>query len=214
MKTKKCRPVLVESKENTGITLGINITKNIPGAMRGQNYELILISLEDEEYNEGDYVLCKNQILEVDSNKAYSGANFITLSYCRQNKFPKVIATQSQISPEYIAKFIEQYNNGKVDDVEIEMQEWNKAKMPKDFLKYIEPGCGLPIIAGSEEVYYKPKLTNKFVTIVTIVEKKEPILYTEEEVKDLFIRYRCFRNENPELSIWDHDQWFQENEKK
>ena len=115
MKTKKCRPVLVESKENTGITLGINITKNIPGAMRGQNYELILISLEDEKIEVSDlvYDTLKNRLFNAMSN--YDGMKYIH----------KVIATQNQISPEYIAKFIEQYNNGKVDDVEIEMQEWN-----------------------------------------------------------------------------------------
>ena len=187
MKTKKCRLVLVESEENTGITLGINITKNIPGAMRGQNYELILISLENENIEEKDLYFVDNGIKRV------------------------VIATQSQLSEEYIAKFIEQYNNGKVDDVEIEMQEWNKAKMPKDFLKYIEPGCGLPIIAGSEEVYYKPKLTNKFVTIVTIVEKKEPILYTEEEVYALY-KATCERLTNSFISY--DIRWFEQNKKK
>ena len=110
MKTKKCKPVLVESKENTGITLGINITKNIPGAMRGQNYELILISLEDEKIEVGDMLL--------DSNLKDS---FELFSPYENNDIPvyefyKVIATQEQISPEYIAKFVEQYNNGKVED--------------------------------------------------------------------------------------------------
>ena len=117
MKTKKCRPVLVESKENTGITLGINITKNIPGAMRGQNYQLILISLEDEKIEVGDMLL--------DSNLKDS---FELFSPYENNDIPvyefyKVIATQDQLSPEYIAKFISQYNNGNVEDVEIKMDD-------------------------------------------------------------------------------------------
>ena len=216
MKTKKCRPVLVECsrKSRKGdlvispIGLGIHIS-DIEYSFHNKQ-QLILISLEDEKIEVGDlvYDTLKNRLFNARSN--YDGMEYIH----------KVIATQDKISPEYIAKFIEQYNNGKVDDVEIEMQEWNKAKMPKDFLKYIEPGCGLPIIAGSEEVYYKPKLTNKFVTIVTIVEKKEPILYTEEEVLQLLYKWSVYKV-NIELekladelpNILSYDEWFEQNKK-
>ena len=133
MKTKKCRPVLVECSRKsrkgdlvispTG--LGIHIS-DIEYSVHNKQ-QLILISLEDEKIEVGDtyFNIVSNEMVEVD----------FTIDY-EQNHCKKVIATQSQISPEYIAKFIEQYNNGKVDDVEIEMQEWNKAKMPKDFLKH------------------------------------------------------------------------------
>ena len=90
MRTKKCRPVLVESKENTGITLGINITKNIPGAMRGQNYELILISLEDEKIEVGEIGLDfrDNTLFEVKrilTNHYESGIfSSFQKSYCKK----------------------------------------------------------------------------------------------------------------------------------
>ena len=209
MKTKKCRPVLVECSRKsrkgdlvispTG--LGIHIS-DIEYSVHNKQ-QLILISLENEKIEVGDlvYDTLKNRLFNARSN--YDGMEYIH----------KVIATQDKISPEYIAKFIEQYNNGKVEDVEIEMEEWNKTKMPKDFLNYIEPGCGLPIIAGSEEVYYKPKLTNKFVTIVTIVEKKEPIFYTEEEVWSLITQSNIFRSNSKD---WYNKlpNWFEQNKKK
>jgi len=56
----------------------------------------------------------------------------------------------------------------------------------------------------------KPKLTNDFVTPV----KKEPIIYIEEEVKILFDKFRIFKNENINLSIYDVEQWFDQNKKK
>ena len=162
MKTKKCKPVLIESEENTGITLGINITKNIPGAMRGQNYELILISLEDEKIEVGDtyFNIVSNEMVEVD----------FTIDY-EQNHCKKVIATQSQISPEYIAKFIEQYNNGKVDDIEIEVYTMNEGYTDVNDYPYQE----INIL----------KLTNGFVTIV----EKELIHLPYKIEKDKIILY-------------------------
>ena len=41
---------------------------------------------------------------------------------CEEVFCKKVIATQSQIPPEYIQQFIEEYNKGEVKDIEIEME--------------------------------------------------------------------------------------------
>ena len=186
MRTKKCRPVLVESKENTGITLGINITKNIPGAMRGQNYQLILISLEDEKIEVGDlvYDTLKNQLFNVMSN--YDGMEYIH----------KVIATQDKISPEHITKFVDQYNNGEVNDVEIEVYTMNEGYTDVNDYPYQE----INIL----------KLSNGF---ITIIEKKEPTLYTEEEVWSLITQSNIFRSNSKD---WYNElpNWFEQNKKK
>jgi len=182
MKTKKCKPVLIESKENTGITLGINITKNIPGAMRGQNYQLILISLEDEKIEVGDKCYHPStgliEIIEKETLITYSNYKFKTTDekcwICDlTNETKKVIATQDQISPEYITKFVDQYNNGEVNDVEIEVYTMNEGYTDVNDYPYQE----INIL----------KLSNGF---ITIIEKKEPTLYTEEEVYELFNSFR------------------------
>ena len=110
----------------------------------------------------------------------------VFISFDKQNSAKKVIATQPQLSPEYIQQFIEEYNKGEVKDVEIEM-EWTLGNEEDDNQNLI------PVLV--------PKLTNGFITIG----KKEPILYTEEEVKSLFIEF------NPSLSTLD---WFNKNKKK
>lgn len=163
MKTKKCRPVLVESKENTGITLGINITRNIPGIMRGQNYQLILISLDpDEKIEVGDKYIVelfnvkgKSTGFHLESCNVINDVwvNNTSVDLTRHiNNCKKVIALQSQLSPEYIQQFIEEYNKDKVKDVEIEMVTMNKGYNNHEDSPYNEIDI--------------PKLTNGFVTIV------------------------------------------------
>ena len=242
MKTKKCKPVLIESKENTGITLGINITKNIPGAMRGQNYQLILISLEDEKIEVGDkwiYICPINGVDYGDKGDAIVTNNLKSNWFDKlhdKTNYKKVIATQDQLSPEYIAKFIKQYNNGKVDDIEIEMEEFCDEQTIAS-----ASGFSLKVPINIE---YKPKLTNGFVTIVNKEQyiipkfgtaefnemcsrifggkpKQEPILYTEEEVLQLLYKWSVYKV-NIELekladelpNILSYDEWFEQNKKK
>ena len=131
MKTIKVRPILVDSK---GHCLSI-----LP------NKQLILISLDDEikvgdkHYFEGEVKYTTKQTIEY-------------LNSSGDNTFKKVIATQEQISPEYIQQFIEEYNKGKVKDFEIEMKDW---------CDYDDNPCG-----GLDKPDWRPKLTNGFVTIV------------------------------------------------
>ena len=148
MKLKRVKPILVETNEPTNIfkdhsglfhsNLNLQTGHSINSSVIG--YKLIIISLEYEKIEVGDTLLLDNEeivtCIGFDSNPDIIKINCRFERYVHKSHFKKVIATQDQISPEYIARFIEQYNNGKVDDVEIEMQEWNKAKMPKDFLKY------------------------------------------------------------------------------
>lgn len=193
MKTKKCRPVLVECSRKsrkgdlvispTG--LGIHIS-DIEYSVHNKQ-QLILISLENEKIEVGDtyFNIVSNEMVEVD----------FTIDY-EQNHCKKVIATQSQISPEYIAKFVEQYNNGKVDDVEIEVLIMNEGYTDVNDYPYQEIDI--------------PKLTNGF---ITIVEKKEPILYTEEETWTLITQSHIYRNKSKD---WYNElpEWFERNKKK
>ena len=68
------------------------------------------------------------------------------------------------------------------------------------------------------ETEHNPKLTNGF---ITIVEKKEPIFYTEEEVLQLLYKWSVYKV-NIELekladelpNILSYDEWFEQNKKK
>ena len=151
--------------------------------------QLILISLEDEEIEVGDLVFNpianSVDIIQYVSKKDYNfGAK-------------KVIATQSQISSEYITRFVDQYNNGKVEDLEIKIT--NEPQSHKDIDKLVEGTIYLN----------QPKLTNGFVTIV----EKQPILYTEEEAKELI--WKVFRDIDNSEHFESHAiDWFELNKKK
>ncbi len=99
METIKCRPILVESKnkssligkyKDTGNLVFNNTLKDIE---RGEPMELIFISLNpDEKIKDGDLVYDKE-------------AKYIRILNYKWNETDfdvKVIATQSQIPPEYI----------------------------------------------------------------------------------------------------------------
>lgn len=163
MKTKLCRPVLIDSIENSKIGLyqgklyrsGFGYNCN-----DWKNKQLILISLDPNEKIEGeDQYVTEDGELKQTYNMTHKKCS------CK-----KVIATQSQLSPEYIQQFIEQYNNGKVEDVEI--------KVFHDWSTDIEPGVD-PIINST--FTNKPKLTNGF---ITIAEKEYNIPYPTEPVEE------------------------------
>ena len=238
MKTKKCRPVLVECsrKSRKGdlvispIGLGIHIS-DIEYSVHNKQ-QLILISLEDEKLEIGNTIYSKplNKI-DVLEEMPKGDLKFWF------NGIYKVIVTQEQISPEYIAKFVEQYNNGGVEDLKVEMEiRSNAALSYKEYvyLEHIGDKKYIPIKIDANinqdsyslgkieefedwEIEIYPKLTNGFVTIVN----KEPILYTEEEVYKLlklgigqavsypeqFVTGICFDN-----TLFNH--WFTQNKKK
>ena len=200
MKTKKVRPVLVEIKdasnifENNDKTLSFYEHKQ-HASSGGKKFELILISLEDEKIEVGNEYLDDCGLIRkaVTSDEDY---------WKRRPDYKKVIARQSQISPEYISKFIELYNKGCIEDLNIEMEYFEN-----DTSECIgmdgEPNCVL--FNG-----FTPKLTNGFVTIV----EKEPIIYTEEEVRKLIseaLYHFCPMNNHRK---GDEIDWFENNKKK
>ena len=208
MKTKKVRPVLVEIKdasnifENNDKTLSFYEYKQ-HASSGGKKFELILISLEDEEIEEGEYLNLAHRVIVQPSDLEWANSN--------SNNLKKVIARQSQISPEYITKFIEQYNKGCIEDLEIEME---KCWINSDNVKgnsFTEVAKFEPSINDFDAVLIiQPKLTNSFVTIV----EKEPIIYTEEEVRKLIseaLYHFCPMNNYREE---DEIDWFEKNKKK
>ena len=194
MKTKHVRPVLVESKdihsqlEIDSISIG-KLSYELKQYHCKHPQELILISLEDEKIEEGEYLNLAHRVIVQPTDLEWANSN--------SNNLKKVIARQSQIPQKYISKFIEQYNNSCVEDLEIEME--NKIA-----------------IDGHTVIGIEPKLTNGFVTIV----EKELITYTEEEVKSLCseaysLGLSSLKSEIPDLEeMMELDNWFENNKKK
>ena len=222
MKTKRVRPILVESKVSTlHISHGKLLTRSIKPTSKSDLYksipqELILISLEDEEIKVGEIGLDlrDNTLFEVKrilTNHYESGILSFQKSYCK-----KVIAHQSQISPEYISKFVEQYNNGSVEDLEIEMEHYwiNSDSIKGNF--FTEVAKFEPSINQYDAILNnRPKLINGFVTIV----EKEPIRYIEKEVRELLKKVLIDEpDESDQMSAEDFwewfDIWFEQNKKK
>lgn len=151
MEIIKCRPILVESKnkssligkyKDTGNLVFNNTLKDIE---RGEPMELIFISLNpDEKIKDGDLVYDKE-------------AKYIRILNYKWNETDfdvKVIATQSQIPPEYIQQFIEEYNINSVKDIDIEMEEYDHDEEWSE------------ISGAYETCRYRPKLINGFISIV------------------------------------------------
>ena len=192
MKTHKVRPVLVDSIESTlHLSHGKLLITSLESTGKSDLYksipqELILISLEDEKIEVGnEFYSSKYETIDV---LASNGVIDEFTSF-------KVIARQSQISPEYISKFIEQYNNGSVEDFEIEM-------MYKDC-----PNSSIE----NWNYFPEPLLTNGFVSIV----EKGPITYTEEEVNKLLHKFLDIQEGlNTYQRHASLDTWFEQNKKK
>ena len=196
MKTKRVRPILVEIKGYVGQYpfLGLNdnklslYTNENPSNFNVMAQELILISLEDEKIEVGNEYLDDCGLIRkaVTSDEDY---------WKRRPDYKKVIARQSQISPEYISKFVEQYNQDCIEDLEIEME--NKIA-----------------IDGHTVIGIEPKITNGFVTIV----EKKAISYTEEEVINMLGLFGKHIMTHPDLDFGEEFEeaiiWFENNKKK
>lgn len=226
MKTKRVRPVLVEIKFNSIEEMQGDIIMRdnklythatLPSLKKQSNdkvFELIIISLEDEKIEEGD------EFVHYWFNENSTNKDRIVISTADKNTndkkhhksfIGKVITRQSQISPEYISKFIEQYNNDYIEDLETETEEL-----------YIYPDgtkSKISRLMPDAKPIEEPKLTNGFVTIV----EKEVISYTEEEVLDLIFKYSndLLNRTDPFLDTFENEsatnftkEWFNQNKKK
>lgn len=218
MKTKLCKPVLVPASDKNDIyNLLLRPNGKVMKCFTGAEYrrmvligwvpmELDLISLDpDEKIEEGDtgYINIGGGTIGVISyDKEYktwdlTTSNNIHYPFSTREYIKKVIATQSQLSPEYISKFVEEYNNGCVLDLEIEITN-------PTYDDWMEN--------GASPVFPKPKLTNNYITIV----EKGSIMYSEEEC------YRKLHNLMTDIKFngiiinddTDLKLWFNNNKKK
>jgi hypothetical protein len=223
MKTLLVRSVLVESKEVTNLWSykGRRLyydQANFNDEDETIYYQLILISLDpDEKIEEGDLKYGCGRLEKQDAFR-YENTTIIGTIIWR-----KVIATQDQLSPELINQLVSEYNNGGMQDFEIEMfHDWSTE---------IEHGLD-PITDSTFTV--KPKLTNGFVYVaenpvfgilndpkVNGVDYENtpvpdyPPIYTEDEVNLLFHKYlddHSVLNTHRNHAIMD--VWFNENKKK
>lgn len=170
MKTKLCRPILIpQDKAIWSNCLWLGRTSGqlnldhfydhdpqalypIDNSMLPQ--QLILASLDpNEKLENGDLVFdpIGNRISNIQQISS-KGENFGA---------KKVIATQDQLPLEYIQKFVEEYNGGKMKNVEIEM-----------ILQH-----DLRTSNKSKEFILIPKLINRLVTIVDFVDVRHIPFY-------------------------------------
>ena len=195
MKTKRVRPILISTYNKVHDTYMIDrleyqIDKKL--SINGIEQELILISLEDEkiDHEKDRYFESSNGSIKTIIK---AGLNIKTIG-----RYYNIAARQSQIPPKYISKFIEQYNSGCVEDIEIEVEGYVNSTT----WEYDEPEG------------YNPKLTNGYITVAN----KQPISYSEEEVRQLLIdRAKEFSTSLPSFNNFLLQQdldWFEQNKKK
>ena len=254
MNTKLCRPILVENKDTPNVgdivkskfedihILTKNDSKEYIKTVAKQ--QLILISLEDEKIKVGDMVLR----MEESSKQLINPYKNCFIEKCtdiEENHWEdlKVIATQSQLSPEYIQQFIEEYNNDDVKDIEIEMEEYgrfntinhpyeiSRPKLTSGFVTIVEKD-------SYHEWYYSNHPKSRYemlkhcypnftgdITIEMIKHIKEvfnkshikPILYTEEEVEELCSQAHIHGYSlclGTTDDLLDFTEWFKQNKKK
>jgi len=173
MKIKLLRPILIETDEyledypflgleNNKLSI---YTENNQSNFNVIPQKLILISLDNEDkidIRDDYYSSTINRIFNAYSDSLVKSSN-------ESINCHKVIATQSQISAEYIRKFIEEYNTGNIKDVDIEMVDNNPNKQELLYHNEHREYFFEDIVNGEiKTVYlkYKPKLTNGFITIV------------------------------------------------
>lgn len=217
--TKKCRAVLVDVNGSYYHKLWFSTQLNLLQYCNCKNNlsgfspkQIVLISLDQNEKIEvGDLCYYNNKIFKIErgDNELFHLSR-------------KVIATDDQLSSEYVKQFIDEYNEFDsysgmriVKDIEIEMDE--------DIAEYVGP-------FNRDAKTYKPKLTNGFVTIITKSDKiletiddtsddgsnpQPQILYTEEEVLKILnkIKLDCIMYRNSNVQHIDTVEWFSQNKK-
>lgn len=113
------------------------------------------------------------------------------------NKHSYIYDTLPQIPKQFIEYYINEYNKGNIVNkvmVKIEILEYG-ATMPKNFMHYVKPGKGIPIIQGSERVT-KWQITNNQNNEISILipSEKDKIdaffnSMSHEELKERFQKY-------------------------
>ena len=212
MKTITVKPILIDCDETyqKGIRLGTM-----------KNKELIFVDFYDT-IEDSDIGLFNTPLYDIIGIVNIRISNGIKVYDIDNQLIPigrtpnKVIARQSQISPEYIEQFIEEYNKGEVKDIEIEIEE---------LLTKVYDNIGGHPGGHWEGNGFKPLLSSGSITIVerdiainSIECKKEhvpiPMIYSESEVKELCYLAMEYGQDKREFAYQLIDDWFNENKKK
>ena len=192
MKTLRVRPVLVETSEKSRIChltpKGIQykdlrfLEIECSIILDSINYDIVLISLDNRDFKKGDTVYSEvlDEIFELTNCELIDNLNNGV-----ESGIYKVIANQRQFSDELTEKLVEEYNNGGMNDFEIEMNDITFENSPHS-------NEVINIISNSELVgsfykeqtvlcdtivkkYNKPKLTNGYITPVQNKEIQKPL---------------------------------------
>jgi hypothetical protein len=179
MKTMRVKPVFVDTTDKSSvIVLDDNSNRLVltkPFEAAWGHKEIILISLDGNVK-----INVKDKIYHVGRNQIFTVSHFVenglTKTIICEDMFglpndnlrfivsdcAKVIATHDQLSPEYIERFIEEFNNGNVKDIEI------KGELLALHGKTLLPCSPSNNESNSDMSIYKfhPKLVNGFVDIV------------------------------------------------
>lgn len=268
MKTKRCRPVLVyTNKEVHNCYMFDNLEYQTDKifSINGLEYRLVLVSIEpDEKIEVGDLVYEKNlnteesiyEVCEKNGKLGFFRFRNVFISFDKQNSAKKIIATQDQIPESYIQRFVEEYNEGQIKDLEIEWERLEGEYLTElDDCPYCKPISRPKLIDGfvtmvdkKEEgvdwfnidwwLKFSPKErhelsqsyysnftgepTVEMIRDIRILfenhKKKEPILYTKEEVWEILWASRSIYDVNHDAPFKVLKpilkQWFEQNKKK
>lgn len=266
MKTMKVRPVLVETSKKSRICHLTQKAKDenwaiaiheieVPIILDSINYDILLISLDDRDFKEGDTVFSKS--LNETSVLTYKDIKCKEFWY---DGIFKVIANQRQFSQELLEKLVEEYNNGGMNDFEIEMNDVTLEQYKNVYINIISNGELVGSFHHEQTVlintivkkYNKPKLNNaciipindtsiqkplndyinqkhnqdrcigfidgyetaKSETVNIIRNIPYPIIYTEEDVKNLFKNWIKLKSDEVGLDNLSFDEWFETVKKK
>ena len=165
MKTLLVRPVLVPTKDTESILVIDDNSRRLhickPNEAAWGHQQIVLVSLDpNEKIEKGDLHI------RFHNGKVGSNIDNSPIEWCHKYKYKKVIATQDQLSPDHIHKLVDEYNNGEMQNFEIEM-DWILGDKEDENQNLI------PVL--------QPKLTNNF---ITIVEKEHNIPYPEEPMEE------------------------------
>lgn len=175
MKTKLVRPVLVPTKDTESILVIDDNSRQLhickPNEAAWGHQQIVLVSLDpNDSIEENDKFVINDNVYKCHeikhTTKEVQCIHYGTEYYFNQINCNKVIATQDQLSPDHIHKLVDEYNNGEMQNFEIEM-DWILGDEEDENQNLI------PVL--------QPKLTNNF---ITIVEKEHNIPYPEEPMEE------------------------------
>lgn len=235
--TKLCRPILVPIESNNLLITDRKYLSLSNGRLynpfKNCHYQLILISLDPEENIEECDLKYNPKLNTIWKHNRENKEIPDNIKHITSIDTVKVIATEEQLSQEYIKQFVEEYNKGVINDLEIEMEE-DGYIINKSFPASVKQRLVIKLKNGFVTIVEKDScnkckntckktstITNEFGSCTEF--NKESITYTEEEclkycLKALEIGFDLNNTTLPILYEKSGKQyfidWFEQNKKK